>query len=502
MKILRTILVVLGVAFALVACNKSEKFGVTFKKTGLYFKWGGEPQSVSYTTLNVSSVSVKSIDEGWSCEVDNAARLVTVTPPQDPGTEEERDKLRTAGLTLTVVSSKGDTTTYSIDCYIIGDDEFMLNPNGDYANCYILTRPNTAYTIDLSRNGAGEALEGVVDVKLLWQSAAALVQHVAYDATNGEVSFYIDNAIDDEGVALLENGEKYVPNGNAVLAAYNDADEVVWSWHLWITKDNPTEDCSTYSNGVTFMNVNLGAFGNHNGDYSDTDKIHDSYGLYYQWGRKDPFVRPFYYDCANNDDQTSYGASGSVVYVGVAETSEEVGTLAYATAHPMTFITNAACVGEEGDGIGDWLHTADNTLWSNSTKTVNDPCPYGWRVAAKSDFDVLALSDEEDGKDLDVARKQYGWSLSDGANQYFYVGAGLRSYYNGVISNMNYKADAYPSTPEPWEGYYWTTGVADDGKQSTCMYFDLTTSRTINKFQLNCASKRANAMQVRCVKIK
>ena len=67
---------------------------------------------------------------------------------------------------------------------------------------------------------------------------------------------------------------------------------------------------------------------------------------------------------------------------------------------------------------------------------------------------------------------------------------------------MNYKEDVYPSHPEPWEGYYWTAGTTTDGKQSTCMYFDLTTTRAINKFNLNYPTKRANAMQIRCVKVK
>ena len=66
---------------------------------------------------------------------------------------------------------------------------------------------------------------------------------------------------------------------------------------------------------------------------------------------------------------------------------------------------------------------------------------------------------------------------------------------------MNYKEGVYPAQPQPWEGYYWTTGVTANNKQSKCMYFDLTTTRTINKFNLNYPSKRANAMQVRCVKI-
>ena len=505
MRIFKTIFVVLGlILVTTTACNKDEKFGVTFKKTGLYFKWGGSPQTISYTTMNVASVNVKKIDEGWSCKVDNAARTITVTPPQDPGTDEQRDKLRTASAIFNVIAAKGGTTTYAIDFYIIGDNEFFVNPSAEYANCYVLTQPQTAYTIDVSHNGGGKALNNVADVKLLWQSQTSLIMHLSYDETNKSVSFFVDKDTDDEGNDILENDKPTIKTGNAVIAAYNAAGEIVWSWHLWLVKEseNPLNDVATYSNGVTFMNKNLGASTNHNGAYDDTDKILNSYGLYYQWGRKDPFLRPYYYDCTNNEDQAAHDTTGSIVYVKVAETSEKVGTMEYATANPMTFITNAACIDEECDGVGDWLHKADNTLWSNTTKSENDPCPYGWRVAAKGEFDVLSLSDEEDGIALDEARTRYGWALSDGANKHFYIGAGFRSYFDGIISNMNHKEGVYPSTPEPWEGYYWTTGISDDGKQSTCMYFDLTTTRTINKFHLNYPSKRANAMQVRCVKVK
>ena len=290
---------------------------------------------------------------------------------------------------------------------------------------------------------------------------------------------------------------------NAVVAVVDGSDNILWSWHLWFSKEanNPLKDTSTYSNGVTFMNRNLGAFANSNGS-TDQKLILGSYGLYYQWGRKDPFLRPFYYNCANNEEEMAYTGASNAIETEFAECSAETGTVEYTIAHPMTFITNAASVdAENGDGIGDWMYSPNSSLWSDTTKSAYDPCPYGWRVASGSDFDCLKLTAEEDQMPLSSARERFGWNLSDGTNSYFYTGAGLRSYYDGHIHNMNHKDGVYPSQPEPWEGYYWTTGVTTDNKQSKCMYFDLTTTRTINKFNLNYPSKRANAMQVRCVKI-
>ena len=503
------LLIAVCAVLALDSCSKKKDFSFQFSKMGLYFQWGGEPQTVAYTGSNIVSVELKKATEGWTCTVDQSKRTITVTPPQDPGAQDKREQMREADITFTVKFKKGDSSTYTIDCYIIGDEIILLNEGGKYANCYVLTSPMTAYSLDVSKNGGGQVLSGVKDAKIIWQSKASTIKHLVYDADKSIVSFYIDalkQTNEDDEEVYVKEGENFVmPNGNAVIAVVNSKEEVLWSWHLWFAKAsaNPLEDYSTYSNGVTFMNRNLGSYGNSNGASDNTTLILDTYGLYYQWGRKDPFLRPFYHDCSNNEDQYVYATSGSAVYVAYAETSAEVGTVEYAIANPMTFITNSACVDkEDGDGIGDWLHTPNNSLWSNTTKTAYDPCPYGWRVAAGSDFDCLTLTEAEDNMDLDKARGRFGWMLSDGVNSYFYLGGGFRSYYDGTIHNMNYKTGVYPSQPEPWEGHYWTTGTTADGKQSTSMYFDLTTTRTINKFVLNNPSKRANAMQVRCVKVK
>lgn len=505
MKTLKTLLLALATILIAASCNKEEEFSLSFQQTGHYFKWGGNAVNISYTSTNVVSVELKKITENWSCEINHAARIITITPPADPGTEDERNELRTGSLSLTVTSEKGNTSTYALTLYIIGDNEIVLNDGGKYANCYVATEPITVYTLDVTHNGGGKPISGIESVKILWQSINTPIENVSYSKEDGTVTFFIDCAKDDDGEDLFENEQRVAPEGNSVLAAYDAAGNILWSWHIWVVKsvDNPLSDHSTYSNGVTFMNKNLGAFANHNGNSEDTDLIYRSYGLYYQWGRKDPFPRPFSYTCSGGNDERIYNASGSSTYTTIEESSATVGNVEYATKNPMVYITNAASVGENGNGVGDWMSTSNNNLWSDTEKSAYDPCPYGWRVPRSSDFDVLTLSTEEDETDLTAARKRYGWSLTDAnGNTFFYLGGGFRSYYNGKIVNMNHKDEALYPAPEPWEGYYWTSGVSADGKQSTCMYFDLTTTRsqTINKFHKNYPSKRSNGMQIRCVK--
>lgn len=478
-----------------------------FSSTGLYFQWGGEAQTITYNTVNAASVELKEAEDGWKCTINQSARTITITPPADPGTESGRDKMRDADIRFTLTSKKGKANSYTIKCYIIGDSVVLINQDGKYANCYVLTTPMAAYSLDVSRNGGGQALNNVSDVKIVWQSEHSQIEHLIYDEESTTATFYIDALKNEDNAEeyIKEDGQYIMPNGNAVIAAVNSKGDILWSWHLWCTKAsaNPLEHYSTYSNGVTFMDFNLGAFANSNGATDKNQLILDSYGLYYQWGRKDPFLRPYYHDCSGSDDEYAYNNAGSIIYVECAESSAETGTIEYTIEHPMTFITNTACVdNEDGDGIGDWMYSSNNSLWSGTTKTLYDPCPYGWRVPAGNDFDCLQLTAEEDNTPLDTARGRFGWMLSDGVNNHFYLAGGFRSYYDGYIHNMNYKEDVYPSQPAPWEGYYWTAGTTADGKQSTCMYFDLTTTRTINKFNLNYPTKRANAMQIRCVKIK
>ena len=59
---MRNLKFVLFAVFATIffaGCSDEEKLGMTFSKTGLYFQWGGEPQTISYTTQDAVSIEVK-----------------------------------------------------------------------------------------------------------------------------------------------------------------------------------------------------------------------------------------------------------------------------------------------------------------------------------------------------------------------------------------------------------------------------------------------------------
>ena len=485
MKSVKYLILALMSIVAFVACNKDEEASLTLEHNSLYFSsWEDEEQVVSYVAHNVVTVAVASYSNGWEASVHEPSCTITVKPV---GTNEEgmtNDELPKEGsVVVNALNKEGQATSYYIYVYITQTQ--TLDAEGqEKANCYVVTSPSS-YTFDVMHRPDGSAL-ATSSVKLLWQSNPDVVKHV--DKVGNNALFYI---------AASEEDATKVVDTNAVIAACDAAGEVIWSWHLWVVNENPLLATDTYSNGKVFMQKNLGAFTNANGS-NEEQKILDSYGMYYQWGRKDPFPRPLYFDATGAYDEDRYDENGTYIKEVFAERTSANGTLNYVTKNPMHFILNASCVAEGGDGVGDWLATANNNLWNDNAKSLYDPCPYGWRVPTAEDLKVLKLSDDEDTKPLDPLRKQYGWHLSDDVGKYFYSACGRRRYNDGKVENMNSKDDVYPSQPQPWEGYYWTS-TTKDGK-AVSLYFDLTTTRTINKFDNAHPARRANGFQVRCVK--
>lgn len=487
MKSLKFLVVALLSMVAFASCKRDNDASLVLDRTALYFvSWEDAPQSVSYVSSNAVSVAVGSCSSGWAASVDAVSSKIIVEPV---GTQEEgmtNDDLSKEGsVVVNALNKEGQATSYYIYLYIA--ETKSIDDDGEAkANCYIVTEPSTSYTFDAMHRPDGSAL-ATNSVKLLWQSNYDVVKNVCLSGNKAQ--FF---------VLPWEGDNSKVLDSNAVIAAYNAAGEVIWSWHIWIVDESPLLATDTYSNGKTFMRKNLGAFTNSNGS-KDEQKILDSYGMYYQWGRKDPFGRPLYFDAGSAYDEDRYNDNSTYIEEVYAERTSSNGTLEYITKHPMHFITNAACVAEGGDGVGDWLVTANNNLWKENEKSIYDPCPYGWKVPSADDMSVLYLADVEDNTPLDDARKQYGWHLSDGVNKYFYPACGRRRYSDGKVENMNYKEGVYPSQPQPWEGYYWTSTTSADGK-AVALYFDLTTTRTINKFFPSHSARRANGFQVRCVK--
>ena len=486
MRNIKVLIVALLSLSAFVACEKDKSAELTLERTSLYFaSWSDSAQEISYTSSNAASIAVASYSDGWNAIVNAATQKITVWPVGASDGKSNEDLPNEGAVVVNALNNEGQATSYYISVYISSSKD--LDEVGR-ANCYVVTEPCVNYTFDATHRPDGSEL-ATASVALLWQSNTGVVKNVGF--FDGKASFYVQPSANDDSL---------VESTNAVIAAYNAVGEIIWSWHLWIVNDNPLVAYDIYSNGKTFMQMNLGAFTNANGSQEE-QKILDSYGMFYQWGRKDPFPRPYFFDASGADNEGCYNEVGAYIAEKAVERTSSNGTIDYATKNPLVFITTAGDLESEVAGNCDWLAPGlnDDSLWGENGKSIYDPCPYGWKVPSADDLSVLYLADAEDNTNLATAKKQYGWHLSDGSNKYFWSACGRRRYTDGKVENMNHKDGVYPSQPQPWEGYYWSSSVGADGK-AVALYFDLTTTRTINKFVADAPHFRANGFQVRCVK--
>ncbi|MCD7969128.1 MAG: DUF4906 domain-containing protein [Alistipes sp.] len=220
------------------------------------------------------------------------------------------------------------------------------------SNSYVTSKRNHSYRFNglIKGNGVTNGIDvnPANDFKyaeVLWETGN----------TRGEV---ISEVFSDGKDITFTTGDLI---GNAVIAAFNGNDEIVWSWHIWSIDGELTSVHLT--DGHQIMDRNLGAL---------SLKAPESYGLYYQWGRKDPFMGP------NN--------AATTVNLDNHYWTQTIGTVVLSKSFEMPMrILN-------GNGSGsthDWLEPQDYRLWglregatvsSEVIKTLFDPCPVGWKI--------------------------------------------------------------------------------------------------------------------------
>ena len=212
------------------------------------------------------------------------------------------------------------------------------------ANCYIVSSAGS-YFFKAVRGNSSTSVGTVASAEVIWET-----QNTSSAISTGSV---IKSVSTTANYIAFSTADSFT-EGNALIAAKDAGGNILYSWHIWCT-DAP-QDVTIESNSVsgTFMDRNLGALSAAKNDGQAT------YGLYYQWGRKDPFYHP------------AYEGAASVAYS--YDTTVENCTASYADAHPT--------VGLYNDTSKDWLNPTDYTRWSYTAKTENDPCPRGYRVYA------------------------------------------------------------------------------------------------------------------------
>ena len=314
------------------------------------------------------------------------------------------------------------------------------------ANSYMVTKAGDFKFKAVKGNGT-ESVGTVAKAELLWETENT--------ATAPEANAVIAKVGFEDGYVTFSTPETLVP-GNALIAVKDASDVILWSWHIWIPATEVKVWDSEAFCGAKMMDRNLGALVD-TGASGDVDPL--SIGLYYQWGRKDPFP---------GAAEFAKSPAGAKV-AGTAWTyHKELITTAYSIEHP----TEYASVPEVDDGV--WNVDDPQDLWNaEDKKTVYDPCPPGYRVPLyDKTLPMWAGSDE--GFTFDGNRVSYG--------DFHFTVAGYLDCWSASYAYSNLRTHVWASK------YY-------DDKRSTCMYFrlDKDPKYYAQKFH------KAKAGSVRCV---
>lgn len=290
------------------------------------------------------------------------------------------------------------------------------------ANCY-LVKAAGKYRFKAVQGNSDWSVGNVKKTEVLWESFGTDVMPNVGDliATTGYKNGYI----------YFTTSENF-NNGNASIAARNSKGVILWSWHIWCSAEGWVDQ--VYANDAgTLMDRNLGAISALPDDVG-------AFGLFYQWGRKDPFM--------------GRGSSLEPIFAvstGVWTTISSSVTINYAEENPMEFVALA---------VGEWATGTDsavdgNLRWNDSKKTMYDPCPTGYRVpyGGKKSFWAIANEKLADGttawypragqrresSEIHMSRDFYCWSASfaDGNDAYTYESTYGTSYYCTVSRGLS-----------------------------------------------------------------
>ncbi len=290
-----------------------------------------------------------------------------------------------------------------------------------------------------------------ISYSLVWEDVKGLIDQRSFITIKGEDGKRINSQLQVKGNA----GKK----GNAVVAAHigpkgDSSDPICWSWHLWVTDYDPGVDTEIDvalvgefklanksgslwqypSSAHIYMDRNLGAMDVRTdiegGTPTLTSELFDSYGLHYQWGRKDPFPGAASSDKSNRSFRDIFDSNGNVIseLSMVSLETDKTKLIQEGIHNPQLVIKN-------------WLDKAyyDLTYWKETysylwkyyvtKKAIYDPCPKGWKMP--DDFGTAGFIRHLDDDGIEMTNiGRYAPNLG------FFPSAGYRNTDNNYMHDI------------------------------------------------------------------
>ena len=292
--------------------------------------------------------------------------------------------------------------------------------------------------------------------------------------------------------------------GNALIVLKDSKETILWSWHIWVVGGNLKDQTfNNLANKPTFHNINLGAT---TGTFESTNAI----GLYYQYGRKDPFVIA-----------KSIARPSSAPYVcgpeltKMTERTDEIASVSWSIKNPDTRIIRQESTQtyKTPRAFGDWClpQGVSENYWgpnNDNGKTIYDPCPKGYKVPSSSAFakfsggvgtDKAGFLFNASNYEEDALTKEAYAEDNAGIAYFPYTGALLQ----GKVRSSTSSEYVNPSEEHAihmyrWRGWYWTTEIkyATENRNDVVLFLDNSSTTLLTQ-----TATRASANNIRCLKI-
>lgn len=386
-------------------------------------------------------------------------------------------------------SDGGQINENTANCYVVSAPGYYSFPMV-YGNAIRKSKPNPdAYTYFPRANNILSPFinhlgQGITDpyiifnhvipdhAELLWEDALDLVTDIQYNPgdNGGNISFKVDKTT--------------IRQGNAVICIKDEQDQILWSWHIWVTDMNigttiplknssMINECMKYplgyceANSITYPSrscrVRFVA-----GDKKEEMIVNQnekvvSYNdniVFYQWGRKDPFIpsdgsanNKIWYDQNNNPNISSpvvrYYESKETWYMDCISYPNVMYTLKNKELYRKNLWNN--------------MYQKDLVYYS-VLKTIYDPCPVGFTIPGSSVFQSLTKTGNAEYADTDNINGIWdgnlnAWKMNlneDAINFLYLYTFGYRKNIDGNFSDVG-KLGFYwlsdPSIMPLYQGY-------------------------------------------------
>ncbi len=368
-----------------------------------------------------------------------------------------------AELIIRVIDSAENVSDFAVKVSCEGGLPAPAIKSG--ANCIVVNKTGDV-SFDAVK-GNGEAVAGS-KVALIWADNTNMLDENTLAYANGKISF--------------KTGASF-RSGNALVALLDSAGTIKWSWHLWFVQGLNLDAASG-----TFMNMNLGA--------TSSEKVAESLGMLYQWGRKEAFPGPKDFSTDAEEAEEAFSADNMRAFTladgykwGVVDAV--MASHDAEAQHPTELIY-----------LGSQLAGSQSTDgWSAEA----DPCPKGWRVPNHKE--LAEHWDVVNGHAfIPNTYKAYGnGSTPVDYPDEWWPAAGNRMTHNGIrgwngaLRLTNYSGYYWSSTASFSKSEYDSEADIQDIGYNSGSILSWSAYNSIN-VSLSATNAKTTASSVRCIK--